>query len=108
MQVPGHSGLGSGFSVVLGVVGAGVVVVGGAVGGCGLGGLVGAGPFSIPLLATRLRRGISWLAVSGLPVTPVRRSGPRVLIKDDTSGPDFLGGGLAGCFGGLGGGRGGG
>merc|ERR1719433_721611 len=31
----------------------------------------------MPLLATRLRRGISWLAVSGLPVTPVRRRWPR-------------------------------
>ena len=95
MQVPGHSGLSSGFSVVLGVVGAGVVVVRGVVacGALGGGGLVGAGPDRRPLLATRLRRGISWLAVSGLPVTPVSRRGPRVLIREDMSGPDFLGGG---------------
>lgn len=62
---------------------------------------MGAGPLRRPLLATRLRRGISWLAVSGLPVTPVSRRGPRVLIREDMSGPDFFGGGLMGGGGGL-------
>ena len=97
MQVPGHSGRSSGFSVGRGVVV--VVVVGGGrvVGGGGRnsegGGRSsrgGSGSFRFWLSsgANIFTKGISWLAVSALPVTPVSRSGPNVVSREDTSGPD--------------------
>jgi len=34
-----------------------------------------------------LTKGISWLAVSAFPVTPVRSRGPNVVNKEEISGP---------------------
>ena len=112
MQVPGHSGLSSGFSVGLGVVGAGVVtglgggglsILGGAILGGG-----GSGLWSnIPLPATMFKSGMRLEAVSGLPVTVVSSRGPNVLISEDMLGPDLVGcRGGGGCLMGGGGGRG--
>jgi len=91
MHVPGHSGLSSGFSVGFGVVVVVVVVVGCLVGGGGLKGGLESRSGSV---CGRLNRGaniftngISWLAVSGFPVTPVSRSGPNVVNNEDISGP---------------------
>jgi len=98
MQVPGHSGLSSGFSVGLGVVGAGVVTgLGGGgilsiLGGAGLGGGCSGLWSNIPLLSAMLRRGIRLEAVSELPVTVVRRRGANVLISEFMLGPDLVGG----------------
>ena len=113
MQVPGHSSLGSGASVVGGGVGAGVVGGLGGGGGakvsCLRGGGGGAGlevRSNSPLPATMDKIGIRELAVFWSPVIPVSNSGPNVLIRDDMSGPGLLGlctgGGLGGGI--LGGG----
>jgi len=89
-----------------------VVVVGRGVGGgglkidtlsrTGLGSCCGL----LNMGASIFMKGISWLAVSAFPVTPVRSRGPNVVKRDEMSGPLGLDGLDCGITSRTGGGRG--